>query len=261
MIQSPPRHVFRRTFGSRLELCLAVFVGANLLLAVWPGTETARLTYALGVVAIFAACAALWVRTGRTVLAIYGEGTRQASFFRERELLWNEIAEYRCLIVSNQLGVVRGLTRIVSRNVEAPARGMPAGALILTLVGRSGDRIRVPPSFEHAEQAIEIIVQEIHSRIKPELKARLAQGEEISFGRLGLSLRGVSWWGRERIPATEIGKVEISGTRLYIRHGGKLLPFTLSVSTEKIPNALLALELLQELRVNAGLGGVAEAFA
>lgn len=257
MIQSPPRHVFRRTLGSRLELCLAVFVGANLFLAAWP----ARPTYALGAVAIFAACAALWVRTGRTAVAIYGEGVRQSSLFRERELLWNEIAEYRCLIVSNQIGMVRGLTRIVSRNVEAPARGMPAGALILTLVGRNRPDIRVTPDFEHARQAVAIIVQEIHDRIKPELKRRLAQGEEISFGRLGLSLRGVSWWGHQRIPATEIGKVEISGAKLYIPYRGKLLPSTLSMSTETIPNALLALELLQELRANAGLEGVAEVFA
>ena len=59
---------------------------------------------------------------------------------------------------------------------------------------------------------------------------------------------------------TEIGTVEISRRKLRVRRKGKLLD-AIGVATEKVPNVLLALELLQELRVNTGVGGVAEAFA
>lgn len=59
---------------------------------------------------------------------------------------------------------------------------------------------------------------------------------------------------------TDIGKIEISRRKLRIRRTGKMLD-TIGVSTEKIPNVLLALELLDELRVNTGLSGVAATFA
>jgi hypothetical protein len=39
------------------------------------------------------------------------------------------------------------------------------------------------------------------------------------------------------------------------------MPDTIGVSTEKIPDVLLALDLLAELQVNAGLSGVAATFA
>jgi hypothetical protein len=85
-------------------------------------------------------------------------------------------------------------------------------------------------------------------------------GDEVAFGALGLSVQGISWKGKERIPVTDIGKIEISRRKLRVRRKGKMLD-TIGVSTEKIPNVPLALELLEELRVNAGLSGVAATFA
>ena len=59
---------------------------------------------------------------------------------------------------------------------------------------------------------------------------------------------------------TDIGKIEISRRKLRIRRNGKMLD-SIGVSTEKVPNVLLALELLDELRVNSGMSGMAATFA
>jgi hypothetical protein len=49
--------------------------------------------------------------------------------------------------------------------------GKSARSVKLTLVGRSRRDIRVTSNFKDAEQAIEMIVQEIHDRIKPSSRA------------------------------------------------------------------------------------------
>ena len=123
-------------------------------------------------------------------------------------------------------------------------------------MGQTRKDIRVTSNFKNADQAIEMIVKEIHDRIKPELKRRLANGDEVAFGPLGLSVQGISWKGKERIPLTDIGKIEISRRKLRVRRKGKMLD-SIGVSTEKVPNVLLALELLDELRGNAGMSGLA----
>lgn len=178
-----------------------------------------------------------------------------------RELLWSDIAEYRYQIVPvNYGGLVGGVVGMAVQAAVSAGTGKSARSVKLTLVGRSRRDIRVTSNFKDADQAIGMIVQEIHDRIKPQLKSRLVNGDEVSFGPLGLSVQGISWKGKERIPVTDFGKIEISRRKLRVRRKGKMLD-TIGVSAEKIPNVLLALELLEELRVNAGLSGVAATFA
>jgi hypothetical protein len=213
-------------------------------------------------VLILGAYAALWVVIGKTTLTVFPEGVRRSSVLGVRELLWSDVAEYRFQVVPIQSGgglFGRLIGMAILAAVEAK-QGKPARSLKLTLVGKSRRDVRVTSNFKDADQAIEMIVKELHDRIRPELKRRLANGGEVAFGPLSLSLQGVSWKGKERIPVTEIGLVEISRRKLRVRRKGKMLD-SIGVATEKVPNALLALELLQELRVNAGLDGVAAAFA
>jgi hypothetical protein len=212
-------------------------------------------------VLILAAYAGLWVAMGKTTIAVFGEGVRRSSLFGVRELLWSDIAEYRYQIIPiNYGGLVGGLIGMAVQAAVSAGTGKSARSLKLTLVGRNRKDIRVTSNFKDAGQAIETIVEEIHGRIKPELKSRLANGGEVAFGPLGLSVQGISWKGKERIPLADVGKIEISGRKLRVRRKGKMLD-TIGVATEKIPNVLLALELLEELRVNVGLSGVAATFA
>jgi hypothetical protein len=259
MIQSPPRRVFRQTTALRLAIGLGFLLLAALFIAAGVGSEDPM---GIGVgVLILGAYAALWVAMGKTTLTLFTEGVRRSSVFGTRELLWSDISEYRYQIIPIQTGgLVGGLVGAAVQAAVEAKQGKPVRSLKLTLVGKTRRDIRVTSNFKNADQAIEMIVKEIHDRIRPELKHRLANGGEVAFGPLGLSLQGVSWKGKDPIPVTEIGTVEISRRKLRVRRQGKMLD-SIGIGTEKIPNVLLALELLQELRVNAGLHGVATAFA
>lgn len=262
MIQSPPRRVFRQTVVLRLLLGLLFLLpAAFFLFAAFENRPIEPVPLVIGVV-LLAIYAGLWVAIGKTTVTVYREGVRRSSVLGSRELLWSEIAEYRFRVIPVQTGGgVLGwmLTQAVQAAVTA-AKGKPARSLKLTLVGRERKSIKVTSNFQSAEQAIDMIVQEIHERLKPELKRRLANGQEVSFGPLGLSLRGVSWKGKEKVPVMEIGKAEISRRKLRIRRKGKMLD-ALAVDAQKIPNVLLAVELIEDLRVNVGLGQVSETFA
>jgi hypothetical protein len=262
MIQSPPRRVFRQTVALRLGLGIAFLLTAGIFIAAGLGSDPVDLRGIVVGVLILGAYAALWVAIGRTTVTVFSEGVRRSSILGVRELSWSDISEYRYQVIPIQSGgglLGRLIGMAIQAAVEAK-QGKPAHSLKLTLVGKTRRDIKVTSNFRNADQAIEMILKEIHDRIRPELKRRLANGDEVAFGPLGLSLQGVSWKGKGKIPTTEIGTVEISRRKLRIRRQGKMLD-SIGVATEKVPNVLLALELLQELRVNAGLGGVAGVFA
>jgi hypothetical protein len=260
MIMSPPRRVFRQTVALRIGLGLLFLLVAWVFIAAGVNSDPVEYTaVAIGVV-VLAAYAGLWIAVGRTTVTVFREGVRRSSVLGTRELLWSDIAEYRYRIIPIQFGGLLGA--LVGAAVQAAVRmgGKNPYSLKLTLMGQKRRDIKVTSNFQNADQAIGMIVQEIHDRLKPELKRRLASGDEIAFGPLKLSLHGVGWKGKEPVPPSEIGKAEISRRKLRVRRKGKMLD-SVGVATEKVPNVLLALELIEELRVNAGVSGVAATFA
>jgi hypothetical protein len=261
MIQSPPRRVFGQTVVLRLALGLVFLLIAGVFIAAGLGSDPVEYTGVAVGVLVLAAYAGLWIAIGRTKVEVFREGVRRSSVLGTRELLWNDIAEYRYRIIPVQTGGLVGgvIGAAIQAAIEAK-RGKPSRSLKLTLVGLKSRDIRVTSNFANAGQAIEMILREIHDRLKPELKRRVANGDEVAFGPLKISLRGMAWKGKEPIPPSEIGRAEISRRKLRVRRKGKMLD-SVGVATEKIPNVLLALELIEELRVNAGVSGVAATFA
>lgn len=248
MIQSPPRRIYRQTVVLRLALGILFLLAAGVFIGAGLSSEPVEYEGVVIGVLILAAYAGLWVAMGKTTVTVFSEGVRWTSVFGVRELLWSDIAEYRYQIIPIQTGgLIGGVVGAAVQAAVAAGTGKAARSLKLTLVGQTRKDIKVTSNFKNADQAIEMIVKEIHDRIKPELKRRLANGDEVAFGPLGLSVQGISWKGKERIPLTDIGKIEISRRKLRVRRKGKMLD-SIGVSTEKVPNVLLALELLDELR-------------
>jgi hypothetical protein len=127
-------------------------------------------------------------------------------------------------------------------------------------VAQDRRKFRVTPNVKGSEEAIEMIVTEVHNRLKPELKRRLENNGEVALGPLQLSSQGVSWKGKDPIRLDEIDRVGIAGRKLRIRRKGKRLGH-LAVPPEKIPNVLLAIELIEGLRAYAGASQIASTFA
>lgn len=77
------------------------------------------------------------------------------------------------------------------------------------------------------------------------LKTRLQRGEVLQFGSLGLSATAITWKNNS-IPVSQISKAELVRSNLQIKREGKWLA-AVSVRSDKVPNVLAFLEVLESL--------------
>ncbi len=261
MILSPPRVVFGQTMVVRVALGVAALFFAGIPILISLGSNPNEFPGLPVGLAVLVGYGVVCFLISKTQLAIHFEGVRRTSVFGTKEMLWDEIGEYRYRVVPNQTGFAVGglIGAAVQAAVEA-STWKPGGPGALTLVTPDKRKFRVTPNVKGSEEAIEIIVTEVHNRLKPELKRRLENNDEVAFGPLRLSSQGVAWRGQDRIPLDEIERAGIAGRKLRIRRKGKFLG-TLAVPPEKIPNVLLALELLEALRSYSGASQIASTFA
>jgi hypothetical protein len=261
MILSPPRRVFGQTMAVRIAFGVVAlfFAGIPFLIALgsnpddFPGVPVG--------LAVLLGYGVLCFLISKTKLAIHTEGVQRSSVVGTKEMPWDEVAEYRYRIVPNTTGfAVAGLIGAAVQAAVEATQKKPSGPPAITLIGRDGKKLRITPNVESSGEAIQMALTEIHNRLKPELKRRLENHGEVAFGPLRLSSQGVAWKGKDPIPLDEIDYAGISGRKLRIRRKGKLLG-TLAVPPEKIPNALLALELIEGLRAYAGASEIAATFA
>jgi hypothetical protein len=67
----------------------------------------------------------------------------------------------------------------------------------------------------------------------------------VQFGGVGLSATAVSWKGSS-VPVSEITKAELVRSNLQVKRQGKWLS-AISVRSDKVPNVLVFLEVLESL--------------
>jgi len=262
MILSPPRAVFGQTLALRGALGVLALFAAGISFLVALGSNPSDFPGVQVGVAVLLVYAGLCYAIGRTKASVFSEGVQVSSVFGTREMLWSDVAEYRYRITP-RMGAGFLVGGLIGAAVESAAKAWmrtPGGPPNLKLIGQDGKKISITVHFKDSEQAIGMILTEVHALLKPELKRRLANHEEVAFGPLRLSFQGVAWKNRAPIPLDELDWAGIGGRNFCIRRKGKLFG-SLAVLPEKIPNALLALELIDELRVNAGLSAVSETFA
>ena len=94
-------------------------------------------------------------------------------------------------------------------------------------------------------EAIGMILERILPPMVKAVKARLQRGETVLFGPVGLSATAITWKGKT-IPVSQITRAEIVGTNLRVKQQGKWLA-TLSVRSDKVPNVLVFLDVLESL--------------
>ncbi len=70
-------------------------------------------------------------------------------------------------------------------------------------------------------------------------------GETVQFGGIGLSTAAVIWKSNS-IPVSQITKAELVGSNLQVKRQGKWLA-AISVRSDKVPNVLVFLEVLESL--------------
>jgi hypothetical protein len=261
LIHSPAVRSFGQTYSLRVAIGLLFLIPVALFLAVGLSAEPLEMgPVAIGV-GLLVFYGVVWNLMGKTTLSIHAEGVRRTSILGSKELVWGEIAEYRYREIPVQAGgVVGGLVGAAVQAAVEAKTGKKARSLLLTLEGSNRVKLKVDSNFQHAQQAIDRILIKVHDQIRPPLQSRLDNNGEAAFGPLSLSRRGVSWKGKDTIPWTEIKSCEISGGKLRVRRQGKMLD-AIGVASQKIPNVILALQMMQTMRTLSDPSGVTATFA
>ncbi len=233
---------FGASYSARILTALAVL---GLLVGLWVSQNdprpTSHPTLMWVSVGILAALAAFWILFGKSTLTVNDAGVHRESAFGQQEIAWSEITETRYRVtpvnVYGHFGLVGYILAMSSKS--------GAAQLSLELISGTGKKLKVTSMFRNASDAIGIILARILPPMVQSVKARLQRGETVKFGALGLSATNVTW-KNQTIPVTQITKAELLRTNLIVKREGKWLA-AISVRSDKVPNALVFLEVLESL--------------
>jgi hypothetical protein len=248
-----------RRFGAaytvRGVIALAV---AGMLIGLWAAASNdpnglSRSTLEWISFAAIAFVVAVWIVIGKSALTISDAGIRRESLFGQQEMAWGQISETRYRVVPINVyahfGLLGALVAMASKSSKSGR-----AQLNLTLLSNDGKKLKITSSYRHADEAIGIILERILPPKVASVKTRIQRGETSMFGTLGLSATAVTWKGNS-IPMSEISKAELAGSNLRIKQQGKWMS-AVSVRSDKIPDVLVFLEVLESLAPQVKASGV-----
>ena len=199
------------------------------------------------------ALAALWIALGKSALVLSNAGVRRESVFGRQEMNWAEISETRYRVIPINVYAHFGLIgAIIAMSSKSSKSGR--AQLALTLIGGNGKKLKVTSNYRNGDEAIGLILERIMPAKVEAVKARVQHGVTVNFGGIGLSSTAVTWKGNT-IPVSEITKAELAGSNLQIKRQGKWIS-AVSVRSDKVPDVLVFLEILESLAPQVKASGV-----
>jgi len=235
-----------RRFGAAYTVRILTALGVlSVLVGLWAGQDAPRnsshpalIWISIGLVGAFAA---LWIALGKTVLIISDSGVRRESVLGQQELAWSQITETRYRVTPinmyGHFGLLGALLAMSSKSGRVQ--------LTLELISSDGKKLKVTSNFRNASDAIGIILGRILPPMVQSVKTRLQRGETVQFGGIGLSATAVTWKNNS-IPVSQITQAQLAGSNLQVKREGKWLA-AISVRSDKVPNVLVFLEVLESL--------------
>ncbi len=242
---------FGAAYTGRIVLVLVVL---GVLVGLWAAQADPRVsshpTLLWVSIGLLGACAALWIVLGKTVLTVTDFGVRRESLMGQQEMAWSQITETRYRVtpinVYAHFGLLGALLAMSGKSGSTQ--------LSLELVASDGKELKVTSIFQDASEAIGMILGRINPPMVQSAKARLQRGETVQFGNLGLSAVAVTW-KKNSIPVSQITKAELLRSNLQIKREGKWLA-AISVRSDKVPNVLVFLEVLESLAPRVKATGI-----
>jgi hypothetical protein len=233
---------FGATYTARILITL---VAAGVLAGLWSPQNSQHTSshpalpwISIGLVFVVAG---LWIALGKSALVINDSGVRRESVLGQQEIAWQQIIETRYKVVPINVyahfGLIGALLALSSKSGRAH--------LTLELVSADRKKLKVTSNFRNANEAIGIILGRVLPPMVQNVKVRLQHGETVQFGGIGLSATAVNWKGSS-VPVSEITKAELVRSNLQIKRQGKWLS-AISVRSDKVPNVLVFLEVLESL--------------
>ena len=236
-----------RRFGASYSVRIfTALVVLGFLVGIWVSQNNPRPeahpTLTLVSVGIVGALAAFWVLLGKTALTISDAGIRRESVFGQQEMAWGQIIETRYRVTPVNVYAHFGLVGyILAMSSSKSGRAQ----LSLELISGDGNELKVTSILRDASEAIGLILARILPPMVQNVKSRLQRGETVPFGGIGLSATTVTWKSQS-IPVTQITKAELLRTNLVVKREGKWMA-AISVRSDKVPNVLVFLEVLESL--------------
>ena len=248
-----------RRFGAAYTLRIfATLIVLGLLAGLWaasvddpsrPSSEILKWVALGSVVAL----AGLWIALGKSALILSDAGVRCESLFGRQEMAWTQITETRYRVVPINVYAHFGLIgALIAMSSKSSKSGR--AQLTLTLISGDGKKLKVTSNYRNADEAIGLILERIMPPKVQAVKTRVQRGETVRFGGVGLSATAVIWKGNT-IPVSEITKAELAGPNLQIKRTGKWMS-AVSVRSDKVPDVLVFLEVLESLAPQVKASGV-----
>jgi hypothetical protein len=242
---------FGAAYTGRIVLVLVVL---GVLVGLWAAQDDPRVsahpTLLWISIGLLAASAAFWIVLGKTVLTITDFGVRRESVMGQQEMAWSQITETRYRVtpinVYAHFGLLGALLAMSGKSGSTQ--------LSLELIDAHGNKLKVTSIFQDAGEAIGVILGRINPPMVQSVKSRLQRGETVQFGNLGLSAAAVIW-KKNAIPVSQITKAELLRSNLQIKRQGKWLA-AVSVRSDKVPNVLVFLEVLESLAPQVKATGI-----
>lgn len=236
-------HRFGPSLMGRLLLAFGVLLALVLLWAMSDNpsisSNPALVWISLGLVI---AGVLAWIGIGKSALIINDQEVRRESVLGVQEMPWSLIQETRYEVIPINVyahfGLIGYLLALRSKSGNAN--------LTLTLISTEGKRLKVTSNFQNAKEAIGLILTRILPPMVKAAQTSLQHGQTVKFGDMSLSATQVAWKNKTSIPVSEIEKAEIVGGNLQLKRRGKWLS-AVSVRSDKVPNVLVFLEVLESL--------------
>lgn len=251
MIVSPPQQSHGQTVVVRLLVSLLLLFAIVPLAIAGVGEKGKSEPVALGIaVGLTLLGIAFWIAVGKTVLTIHAEGLRRTTAFGQTEIPWDEVLEtrYRAITVQGGGGLLGIAAVAAARKIGGRAA---TTSFRLAVIARDGRKIQITSNYKRAGDAIGVILAKVQPPILAEARRRVDSGDTALFGPISVSRAGVAWKKKEPIPFPDLSRAEIHGQYLQLRRRGKMLSVA-RVRSDRVPNVLVFLELLEGLGVGAG---------
>ena len=247
MFVSPPEKTFRQNLTWRLLAIFPVVVAWLVVLGFYSDDQKLEPISTGIAVAVTALVVWLWIAASKAELSIHSEGVQTQGGVGGKEMRWEEIASttFRQVPIGQQAAVHFGLIGYLIS--LAATKGSSSGAMTLILVSRDGRKLTISSNWREVQEAIRMVLRRVNPGIRDDIRRRVKNGETVKFGKVGLSLQGISWKDGQPIPFATLAKCRIAGQQLRVKAEGKWLD-NFSVGTARVPDVFVLLDLVDEFK-------------
>lgn len=191
----------------------------------------------------------LWMLISRELVSVHSEGLSCSGLFGAKEIRWDQVKEtrYSQTTTAQNVGAHFGLIGILIAAFVSRKADASKSAQVLKVVSQDGTKINLTNQLQDHRELMKTVLSRVNPRLLNELRTRVKQGMPVEFGKLQLSLEGVRWGSKGPLPYQQIEMVGIRGQSFCIKATGKWMNF-LSVMASRVPNAFVAIDLIEELK-------------